>query len=145
MVSGAETLLKQQEVPSGHDPAQCRCWRLMAHAPDGEQVPVTVLGRHDTPIDGSAPLLLYGYGAYGHAIDPVFSTRTLSLVDRGWFYAIAHVRGGSEKAGTGSLADAGATSPTRSVISSPVPKPSWPKALGPRAASWPMDVPLAEW
>ncbi|AZV38379.1 S9 family peptidase [Komagataeibacter xylinus] len=97
MVSGAETLLKQQQVPSGHDPAQYRCWRLMARAADGELVPVTVLGRHDTPIDGSAPLLLYGYGAYGHAIDPVFSTRTLSLVDRGWFYAIAHVRGGSEK------------------------------------------------
>ncbi|KAB8125377.1 S9 family peptidase [Komagataeibacter medellinensis] len=97
MVTGADQMLKQQEVPSGHDPAQYRCWRLMAAAPDGEQVPVTVLGRHDTPPDGSAPLLLYGYGAYGHAIDPVFSTRVLSLVDRGWFYAIAHVRGGSEK------------------------------------------------
>ncbi|GCE83185.1 S9 family peptidase [Komagataeibacter diospyri] len=97
MTTRADRVLKRQSVPSGHDPAQYRCWRLMAQAPDGEQVPITVLGRHDTPIDGSAPLLLYGYGSYGHAIDPVFSTRVLSLVDRGWFYAIAHVRGGSEK------------------------------------------------
>lgn len=90
-------LLKTQDIPSGHDPALYRCWRLTATAPDGEQVPITVLGRRGTPIDGSAPLLLYGYGAYGHAIEPAFSTETLSLVDRGWFYAIAHVRGGSEK------------------------------------------------
>ncbi|RFD20287.1 S9 family peptidase [Komagataeibacter melaceti] len=111
MVSRADSLLKRQTVPSGHDPAQYRCWRLMAQAPDGEQVPVTVLGRCDTPIDGSAPLLLYGYGAYGHAIDPVFSTRVLSLVDRGWFYAIAHVRGGSEKGWDWFLAGRGRNKP----------------------------------
>ncbi|MFT8777363.1 MAG: S9 family peptidase [Gluconacetobacter liquefaciens] len=90
-------LVKSQEVPSGHDPAQYRCWRLTALAPDGTEVPVTVLGRHDTPLGGSAPLLLYGYGSYGHTIEPTFSTGVFSLVDRGWFYAIAHVRGGSEK------------------------------------------------
>ncbi|WP_240162083.1 S9 family peptidase [Gluconacetobacter azotocaptans] len=90
-------LLKTQDVPSGHDPMHYRCWRLTAIAADGAEIPVTVLGRHETPIDGSAPLLLYGYGAYGHAIEPSFSTGVFSLVDRGWFYAIAHVRGGSEK------------------------------------------------
>ncbi|WP_390669489.1 S9 family peptidase [Gluconacetobacter entanii] len=97
MARRTHTLLKQQDVPSGHDPAHYRCWRLMARASDGQEVPVTVLGCHDAPCDGSAPLLLYGYGSYGHAIEPDFSTRVLSLVDRGWFYAIAHVRGGSEK------------------------------------------------
>lgn len=90
-------LLKSQEVPSGHDPARYRSWRLTATAADGTEVPITVLGRHDTALDGSAPLLLYGYGSYGHAIEPTFSTGVFSLVDRGWFYAIAHVRGGSEK------------------------------------------------
>ncbi|ACI53024.1 Oligopeptidase B [Gluconacetobacter diazotrophicus PA1 5] len=97
MDSRTRHLLKTQEVPSGHDPRDYRCWRLTATALDGTQVPITVLGRHGTPIDGSAPLLLYGYGSYGHAIEPTFSTGVFSLVDRGWFYAIAHVRGGSEK------------------------------------------------
>ncbi|MBV1836616.1 S9 family peptidase [Acetobacter estunensis] len=90
-------LLKEQLVPSGHDPANYRTRRLMARAPDGEEVPVTLLFHRDTPEGQPAPLLLYGYGSYGHAIEPTFSTRTLSLVDRGWVYAIAHVRGGSEK------------------------------------------------
>ena len=90
-------LLKTQEIPSGHDPAQYRAARLQAPAADGETVPITLLMRRDTPLDGSAPLLLYGYGSYGHAIEPAFSTRTLSLVDRGWIHAVAHVRGGSEK------------------------------------------------
>ncbi|WP_428374954.1 S9 family peptidase [Lichenicoccus sp.] len=90
-------LLKTQEIPSGHDPAHYRTRRLQAQAPDGALVPITVLMRHDSPTDGTAPLLLYGYGAYGHAIEPGFSITTLNLVDRGWVYAIAHVRGGSEK------------------------------------------------
>lgn len=90
-------LLKTQEIPSGHDPSLYRAVRLHATADDGASVPITLLMRHDTPIDGTAPLLLYGYGSYGHAIQPNFSTRHLSLVDRGWIYAVAHVRGGSEK------------------------------------------------
>jgi len=60
-------------------------------------VPITVLMRKDTPLDGSAPLLLYGYGAYGMPLDAGFSIRNLSLVDRGWIWANAHVRGGSDK------------------------------------------------
>ena len=90
-------LRKTQEVPSGHDPADYRTERRFATAPDGETVPVTVLHHRDTAIDGSAPLLLYGYGAYGHSIPASFATGRLSLVDRGFVYAIAHIRGGTEK------------------------------------------------
>lgn len=91
------TLRKTQEIPSGHDPDRYIARRIYAAAPDGEQVPVTVLMLKDTPLDGSAPLMLYGYGSYGIAMEPVFSIRHLSLVDRGWIWATAHVRGGSEK------------------------------------------------
>jgi oligopeptidase B len=97
MATGERVLRKTQEVPSGHDPAAYAARRLYAAAPDGERVPITVLMKADTPLDGSAPMLLYGYGAYGLSTDPTFSTRSLSLVDRGWIWAIAHVRGGSEK------------------------------------------------
>jgi oligopeptidase B len=97
MASRERTLRKTQEIPSGHDPARYVARRLMAPAPDGELVPVTVLMLKDTPLDGSAPLLLYGYGAYGHAMEPTFSIRNLSLVDRGWIWATAHIRGGSDK------------------------------------------------
>ena len=91
------TLRKVQEVPSGHDAADYVVERLNAPAADGELVPVTVLRRKSTPVDGSAPVLLYGYGSYGSPIPASFSTNRLSLVDRGWIYAIAHVRGGSDK------------------------------------------------
>ncbi|WP_439478042.1 S9 family peptidase [Brevundimonas sp.] len=91
------TLRKVQEVPSGHVISDYVVERLNAPAPDGELVPVTVLRRRDTPIDGSAPVLLYGYGSYGSPVPASFSTNRLSLVDRGWIYAIAHVRGGSDK------------------------------------------------
>jgi oligopeptidase B len=91
------TLRKTQEIPSGHDPARYVARRLYAAAPDGAQVPITVLMLKDTPLDGSAPLLLYGYGAYGIAMEPSFSIRNLSLVDRGWIWATAHIRGGSDK------------------------------------------------
>nr|WP_321983124.1 S9 family peptidase [uncultured Lichenicoccus sp.] len=90
-------LLKTQEIPSGHDPSQYRTQRLQAKAADGTLVPITVLMHRDTQIDGTPPLLLYGYGSYGHAIEPAFSIAALGLVDRGWVHAIAHVRGGSEK------------------------------------------------
>ncbi len=91
------TLLKTQEVPSGHDPDLYVTRRLMAPADDGESVPVSLLYRKDTPLDGSAPCLLYGYGSYGIAIPASFNTNCLSLVDRGFVYAIAHVRGGKDK------------------------------------------------
>jgi oligopeptidase B len=97
MGTRARTLRKTQEIPSGHDPAAYVTRRLYARAADGTDVPITVLMRADTPLDGSAPLLLYGYGAYGIPMEPNFSIRNLSLVDRGWVWATAHVRGGSEK------------------------------------------------
>jgi oligopeptidase B len=95
--SGERVLLKEQEVPSGHDPANYMTRRIFAEAPDGERVPVTLLYRKETKIDGTAPAYLYGYGAYGMSMPASFSTGILSLVDRGFVYAIAHVRGGTEK------------------------------------------------
>jgi oligopeptidase B len=97
MQSRERSLRKTQEVPSGHDPAAYVTRRVMAEAKDGETVPVSLLYRKETHLDGSAPLLLYGYGAYGMAIPAGFSTNALSLVDRGFVYAIAHVRGGKDK------------------------------------------------
>jgi oligopeptidase B len=97
METRERTLRKTQEIPSGHDPANYVTRRVMAPAKDGETVPVSLLYRKGTPLDGSAPLLLYGYGAYGMSIPASFSTNALSLVDRGFIYAIAHVRGGKDK------------------------------------------------
>ncbi|MEZ5907579.1 MAG: S9 family peptidase [Hyphomicrobiaceae bacterium] len=97
MEARTRLLRKTQEVPSGHDPAHYVTRRLQAPAGDGETVPISILYRKDTPIDGSAPLLLYGYGAYGISIPAAFSTNRLSLVDRGFVYAIAHIRGGKDK------------------------------------------------
>ncbi len=96
MRTRARTLRKTQEVPSGHDPADYVTRRLTAVSHDGAEVPVSLLHRRTTPLDGTAPLLLYGYGAYGHAIPAAFSTNRLTLVDRGFIYAIAHIRGGSD-------------------------------------------------
>jgi oligopeptidase B len=97
MAKRTRTLRKTQEVPSGHDPSAYVTHRLNASALDGTEVPVTVLMRAGTALDGSAPLLLYGYGSYGISMEPNFSIRNLSLVDRGWIWATAHVRGGAEK------------------------------------------------
>ena len=97
MATRARSLRKTQEIPSGHEPAKYITRRLYAKAADGVEVPITVLMKADTPLDGSAPLLLYGYGSYGIPMEPHFSIRNLSLVDRGWIWATAHVRGGSEK------------------------------------------------
>jgi oligopeptidase B len=91
------TLRKRQEIPSGHDPAAYVTRRLFAHGFDGETIPISLLHHKDTPIDGTAPALVYGYGAYGIAIPAAFSSNRLSLVDRGFVFAIAHVRGGTEK------------------------------------------------
>jgi len=97
METRTRVLRKMQEVPSGHNPDDYVTKRLFAPAPDGETVPISLLYRKGTPIDGSAPLLLYGYGSYGISIPASFSITRLSLVDRGFIYAIAHIRGGKEK------------------------------------------------
>ena len=97
MASRGRTMRKEQEVPSGHNSDDYVTRRLMAPAHDGAEVPVTLLYRKNTPLDGSAPCLLYGYGSYGISIPASFSTNALSLVDRGFVYAIAHIRGGKEK------------------------------------------------
>lgn len=97
MRSRERVLLKTQEVPSGHDPEHYVTRRLMAPAADGELVPISLLYNRDTPLDGSAPCLLYGYGSYGITVPSAFNTNCLSLVDRGFVYAIAHVRGGKDK------------------------------------------------
>ena len=88
------TLLKRQEVVGGHDPGNYQAERLFARADDGKEVPISLVYRKGTPLDGSAPLVLYGYGSYGNTIDPYFSAAKLSLLDRGFIMAIAHVRGG---------------------------------------------------
>ncbi len=90
------TTLKVQDIPSGYDPSLYETERLMVPARDGRSIPVSVLYRKGFPRDRSGKLFLYAYGAYGHAIPPGFSTVRLSLVDRGWAYAIAHIRGGDD-------------------------------------------------
>ena len=90
-------LRKMQEVPSGHDPSRYVTRRIMAPAHDGETIPVTLLYGKDARLDGSEPLWLYGYGSYGISMPAGFNTNILSLVNRGFIYAIAHIRGGQEK------------------------------------------------
>jgi oligopeptidase B len=97
MATRERVLLKTQEVPSGHNPDDYVTRRVFAPSHDGVDVPVTLLYRKDTPLDGSAPCLLYGYGAYGISIAAGFNTNCLSLADRGFVYAIAHIRGGKDK------------------------------------------------
>ncbi len=91
------TLLKSQEVPSGHIPSDYVTRRVMAPSHDGELVPVSLVYHKTTKLDGTAPCLLYGYGAYGISIPASFNTNCLSLADRGFVYAIAHIRGGKER------------------------------------------------
>ncbi|HEU4794676.1 MAG TPA: prolyl oligopeptidase family serine peptidase, partial [Pyrinomonadaceae bacterium] len=90
------TLLKQQEVPGGFDRANYKSERVFATASDGTKIPVSMVYRKGVKLDGSAPLLLYGYGSYGYSVPPTFSSSRLSLLDRGVIFAIAHIRGGSE-------------------------------------------------
>jgi len=90
------SLRKQQPVLGGYDPSQYVSERLHATAPDGTRVPLSMVHRRDTPLDGSAPLLLYGYGSYGISVPVNFSSNRLSLLDRGVIYAVAHIRGGGE-------------------------------------------------
>jgi oligopeptidase B len=95
--TGKKTFLKEAEIPSGHDSSHYMARRILAKSHDGAEVPITILHHKDTPIDGSAPCLLYGYGSYGMSMPAGFSANRLSIVDRGFVYAIAHVRGGEEK------------------------------------------------
>ncbi|MEM8933624.1 MAG: S9 family peptidase [Acidobacteriota bacterium] len=95
MDSRQRVVRKRQPVP-GHDPETLIAERLRASGPDSVEIPISVVRRRDVPLDGSAPLLLYGYGSYGVSVEPRFSVSRLSLLDRGVIYAIAHVRGGGE-------------------------------------------------
>jgi oligopeptidase B len=97
MAKRTRILRKRQEIPSGHTAADYVTTRIMATSHDGAEVPISILHRRDFKRDGAAPLLLYGYGSYGVAIPASFNANRLSLVDRGFVYAIAHVRGGTDK------------------------------------------------
>ena len=90
------TLLKQTEVPGGFDKANYKTERIFATAADGTKIPMSVVYRKTVKLDGSAPLLLYGYGSYGISISPGFATSRLALLDRGVVFVIAHIRGGGE-------------------------------------------------
>ena len=96
MNTGKTTLLKQTEVPGGFDRANYKAERVFATAPDGTKIPMSMVYRKGVKLDGTAPLLLYGYGSYGASIPPTFSSSRLSLLDRGVIYVIAHIRGGGE-------------------------------------------------
>jgi oligopeptidase B len=89
-------LKKQYEVKGGYDPTQYRSERIFAAAPDGVEVPISLVYGVGFEKNGRGPLLLYAYGSYGHSIDPGFSSERLSLLDRGFAFAIAHIRGGAE-------------------------------------------------
>lgn len=97
LTTGQRKVLTEQQIPGGFDGAHYVVERLHATAPDGAQVPITVLRGISTPLDGTAPAMLTGYGAYGYSFETEFSIPLLSLIDRGWIWAVAHVRGGSEK------------------------------------------------
>lgn len=96
MNTGKSTLLKQQEVPGGFDRNNYKAERVFATASDGTKIPISLVYRKGVKLDGSAPLLLYGYGSYGYSIPPTFSSSRLSILDRGVIFAIGHIRGGSE-------------------------------------------------
>jgi oligopeptidase B len=96
MKTGDTELLKRQEVVGGYDPDEYYAERLFATAPDGVKVPISLVYKKGLEKNGKNPLVLYGYGSYGSSMDPYFSSVRLSLLDRGFVYAIAHVRGGEE-------------------------------------------------
>jgi oligopeptidase B len=96
MVTQEKKLLKRQEVVGGHDPSDYETDRLWGVARDGAKVPISIVYPKDFKTDGSHPLLLYGYGSYGASLDASFNSARLSLLERGFAYAIAHVRGGQE-------------------------------------------------
>ena len=96
LATGELEVLKVQEIPSGYDATRYATERLMIPARDGTQIPVSIVYPRGLPRDGSAPLYLYGYGAYGIAMEPGFSTSRLSLLERGFAFALAHIRGGDD-------------------------------------------------
>lgn len=96
MVGGTRELLKREAVLGDFDPANYVSEFLWVPARDGERVPVSIVYRKGTPLNGTAPLYQYGYGSYGLSMDPLFSSSRLSLLDRGFVYAMAHIRGGQE-------------------------------------------------
>lgn len=97
LISGEKTLLKQQEVVGGHDPSLYHSERIWAKAEDGSHVPISLVYKKTLfSKDGQSPLLLYSYGSYGYSMDAYFSSNRLSLLDRGFAFAIAHIRGGED-------------------------------------------------
>jgi oligopeptidase B len=97
MEKRTRVLRKRQQIPSGHNPDDYVTRRVFAVSHDDELVPVSILYSKKTKLDGSAPCLLQGYGSYGHAYEASFGTHRFSLVDRGFVFAIAHIRGGTDK------------------------------------------------
>ena len=96
MSNGKRILVREDEVLGGYDASNYTAERVFASAPDGMKIPISLVYHKNTPRDGSAPLLQYAYGSYGHSIDAGFSYSRVSLLDRGFIYAIAHIRGGSD-------------------------------------------------
>ena len=96
MAKQKKILLKQQEILGGYDQTAYITERVFATARDGVQVPISIVYKKGTKLDGSAPLLQYAYGSYGASMDPTFSSNRLSLLDREFIYALAHIRGGEE-------------------------------------------------
>jgi len=96
-VERRRTLVKRQTIPGDFDPASYVTRLVFAPAEDGETVPVSLIHKRGLKRDGSARLLITGYGAYGYPAEASFSTNRFSLVDRGFVFAIAHVRGGTDK------------------------------------------------
>jgi oligopeptidase B len=96
MNTRSRTLLKQQEVVGGHDPEEYVTERLWAEGHDGKRIPISLMYRKGLEKNGKNPLLLYGYGSYGITVDPTFSSVRLSLIDRGYVFALAHIRGGQD-------------------------------------------------
>ena len=96
LATGQQTLVKQNEIQGGYDPAKYTVERVDATAADGTKIPLDIIRRKDVAVDGQSPCWLYGYGSYGIPEDPTFSSSRLSLLERGVIYAIAHVRGGGE-------------------------------------------------
>ena len=96
LADGSRTVLKREVVLGDFDPANYVSEFVWAPARDGERIPVSIVYRKDTPLNGTAPLYQYGYGSYGLSMEPAFSSSRLSLLDRGFVYAMAHIRGGQE-------------------------------------------------
>ncbi len=94
--TGERALLKQSEVLGGYEPDDYETWRSWATASDGARIPISLVRRRESGDDGPQPCVLYAYGAYEASMDPTFSVARLSLLDRGFVFAIAHVRGGGE-------------------------------------------------